>query len=274
MNKLFLSLLLSTSISFASVINGVAITVNDEPITLYDIEQTAKQNNVDKNQAASALIDKALYEQLVKKHNITADIFDVNEYIEKLAATNNMDVYTFKSVIKQKYPNYSIFEEEAKSAVLRQKLIQKIVKGQLNVATDEDMELYYENNKDQFTTANSFDIVKYTSTNKASLISALKSPLLVPNDVERTPQTLQTSEIPPQLQYLLTETKVNSFTPIFTADRKFTAIFITKKSGQSTIAFENVKGKIFNDLMKLREKKYLKEYFEKEKLTADIKIVR
>ncbi len=274
MNKLFLSLLLSTSLSFASIINGVAITVNEDPITLYDIEKTAKQNNVDKNTAVSALIDKILYEQLVKEHNITADIFDVNEYIEKLAATNNMDVYTFKSVIKQKYPNYSVFENEAKSAVIRQKLIQKIVKGQLSIASEDDLKLYYENNKDQFTTANSFDIVRYASTNKASLISALKNPLVIPTDVQRSPGTLQSSEIPAQLQYLLTETKVNTFTPIFTANSQYTAIFVTKKSGQSAIAFENVKGKIFNDLMKLREKKYLKEYFEKQKLIADIKIVR
>ena len=38
--------------------------------------------------------------------------------------------------------------------------------------------------------------------------------------------------------------------------------------------FETVKAKIFNDMMRLREKKYLKDYFEKQKLTADIKIVR
>ena len=274
MNKLFLSLLISSSLSFAAVINGVAITVNDDPITLYDIEKTVKQNKVDKNDAISILIDKILYDQLVKEKNITADIFDVNEYVEKLAATNNMDVYTFKSVIKQKYPDYSVFENEAKNAVIRQKLIQKIVKGQLNIANEEDMKLYYENNKEKFVTADKFEIVSYSSKNRASLISAMKSPLVVPTDVQRAPAVIGSDNINPQLQFLLTETKVNSFTPIFTADKKYNAIFITKKVGQTPLSFESVKGKIFNDIMKLREKKYLKEYFEKQKLTADIKIVR
>ena len=41
MYKLFLSLVISSGISFASMINGIAITVNDEPITIYDIEKTA-----------------------------------------------------------------------------------------------------------------------------------------------------------------------------------------------------------------------------------------
>jgi hypothetical protein len=64
-----------------------------------------------------------------------------------------MDVYTFKSVVKQKYPDYEVFENEAKNAVIRQKLVQKIVKGQLAIATEEDMQLYYEKNKNQFLTA-------------------------------------------------------------------------------------------------------------------------
>ena len=66
----------------------------------------------------SYLIDKTLYDQVIAENNITADIFDINEYIEKLAASNGMDIYTFKSVVKQKYPDYSIFENEAKEAVL------------------------------------------------------------------------------------------------------------------------------------------------------------
>ncbi|MDZ7818716.1 MAG: hypothetical protein U5K55_08895 [Aliarcobacter sp.] len=69
-----------------------------------------------------------------------------------------------------------IFEDEAKNSVIRQKLVQKIVKGQLAIATQEDMELYYEKNKNQFLTANTFEIIQYSSKNKASLITALKNP--------------------------------------------------------------------------------------------------
>jgi hypothetical protein len=38
----------SSGISFASMINGIAITVNDEPITLYDIEKTMSVNKIAK----------------------------------------------------------------------------------------------------------------------------------------------------------------------------------------------------------------------------------
>lgn len=274
MYKLFLALLISSGISFAGMINAVALTVNDEPITIYDVEKTISQNKISKNEAVSLLVDKILYEQLVQQYNITADVFDVNDYIEKLASSNGMDLYSFKSIIKQKYPDYSVFENEAKTVVIRQKLIQKIVKGQLTIASQEDMELYYENNKKKFITANAYEIVQYTSKNKASLISTLNNPLIIPKDVQRGSMTLETQTLDPQMQYLLNETKTNSFTPIFTANKMFNTLFVLKKDGETTLAFESVKAKIFNEIMSLREKKYLKEYFEKQKLTADIKIVR
>jgi len=274
MYKLFLSLLVGSGISFAAMVNGVAITVNDEPITLYDIEKTMSVNKIGKNEAVSYLIDKALYEQLVQENNISADIFDINDYIEKLANANGMDVYTFKSVVKQKYPDYAVFENEAKNAVIRQKLVQKVVKGQLTIATQEDMELYYEKNKNQFLSAKNFDVVQYSSKNKAALINTIKNPLLVSEEVEKAPTMLNAEKLPAQMQFLLNETKEKTFTPIFTANKQFVTLFVQKKDGSVPLAFESVKAKIFNDIMSLREKQYLKDYFEKEKITADIKIVR
>ena len=274
MYKLFLTLLVSSGISFAGMANGIALTVNDEPITLYDIDKTMSTNKISKNEAVGLLIDKTLYEQAVKENNISADIFDVNNYIEKLANANGMDLYSFKAVVKQKYGNYEDFENEAKDAVTRQKLVQKIVKGQLAVATQEDMELYYEKNKAQFSSSKTYEVTQYTSKNKASLISTINSPMLIPTDVEKAPIKLGVENLQPQIQFLLNETKINSFTPIFTANKQYVSLFVIKKEGTAILDFESVKAKIFNDIMTTREKKYLKDYFEKEKLTADIKIVR
>lgn len=274
MYKLFLSLIIGSSLTYAAMVNGIALTVNDEPITLYDIDKTMSVNKVGKNEAVSYLIDKILYDQVVKENNISADIFDVNDYIEKLASANGMDIYAFKSIVKQKYPDYSIFEEEAKDSVIRQKLVQKIVKGQLTIATQEDMELYYEKNKNNFQTAKSFEVIQYTSKNKAALLETLRNPMTVSADVQRASLTLNSETLQGQMQFLLNETKVNSFTPIFTANKQFVSLFIQKKDGSIALPFESVKAKIFNDIMSTREKKYLKDYFEKQKLIADIKVIR
>ena len=259
MYKLFLILLISVNISFAGLINGIAITVNDDPITLYDIDQKMLTENMDKNEAVSSLIDNVLYDQLLQKYNINVDIFDINDYIEKLASSNNMDVFTFKSIVKQKYSDYSIFEKETKSIVTRQKLIKKLVQGQLKIATNEDMLLHYETNKNDYTTVKTVSIVQYVTNKRSSLLSAIKSPLLLPQDVQRNPLTLKIKDLDPQMQYLLNNTKENSFTPIFTSNKMYNALFVIKKEGIDTLDFEIVKNKIFNEIMSLREKKYLKE---------------
>lgn len=112
MKKLLGILLLSTTISFAGLVDAVALVVNDEPITLYDIDKRMVESKVSKKEAVSSLIDEALYEQLLQEKNINVDIFDVNNYLEKIAASNGMDLYTFKSVVKQKYKNYDAYEDE------------------------------------------------------------------------------------------------------------------------------------------------------------------
>ncbi|WP_121627759.1 peptidyl-prolyl cis-trans isomerase [Poseidonibacter antarcticus] len=274
MYKFLLAFLFSSTLSFAGIINGIALTVNDDPITLYDIDQAMVNKNIDKNQAVGLLVDEVLYKQLIKKYNISVDIFDVNTYIEKLAASNNMDLLTFKSIVRQKYPDYSIFEAEAKTIVTRQKLIKKLVQGQLKIASEEDVKLYYENNKKKYLTSKTVEVVQYTSTKKPSLLATIKSPLAQAADVQRTPLQLSIKELNPQMQYLLNNTAVNAFTPVFIANKMYTALFIIKKEGTDILDFEVVKNKVFNEVMALREKKYLKDFFEKQKLTADIKILR
>ena len=98
--------------------------------------------------------------------------------------------------------------------------------------------------------------------------------MVIAADVERTQIKLSADNLQPQMQFMLNETKTNSFSPIFTANKQFISLFVVRKEGTTTLSFETVKAKIFNDIMTSREKKYLKDYFEKEKLTADIKIVR
>ena len=65
MYKLFLTFLLCSSISIAGVINGVALTVNDDPITLFDVDQTmVKKANA--NFIHFAALRKAVLKNLQK----------------------------------------------------------------------------------------------------------------------------------------------------------------------------------------------------------------
>lgn len=274
MKKVFISILFLSSLASAALIDAVALIVNDTPITLYDIEKRKQQLNIPRDEAVSQLVDKALFDELVKQNNITADIFDVNNYLEKVAASNGMDLYTFKSIIKQKYKNYEEYEEETKQQIIKQKLTQKIVRGNIKVASDEDLNIYYENNKNQFQSAANVKAVQFSSKSKASLNQAINNPMANIPNVTKTPIDLNQANLNSQLRYILNETPAKSFTPIFTSNKEFVSLMILQKQGMQELAFEDVKDRIFNIIMQDREAKYLKDYFEKLKLSADIKVVR
>ena len=274
MHKLLFSLLLMSTLSFAGIINGLALTINDSPVTLHDIDKMMTENKIDRNQAISLLIDKAIYEELVKKYSINVDIFDVNDYIDKLAKSNKMDTYTFKSLLKQKYKNYTKFEDNIKAEIIKQKLLQKVVKGQLKIADESDIKLYYDNNKGKYSLASSVEVKQYSSKNKIALSQIKNNPLLMLNDISTNLLTLDMTKLNPELKFILNDTKINNFTPIFTSNKQYVSLLILKKGDEVTIPLSEIKNKIFTEIMKEREKNYLKNYFEKQKLTADIKILR
>ncbi|WP_072679448.1 peptidylprolyl isomerase [Arcobacter sp. LA11] len=274
MNKMIFTLIMSITISFAGMVDGIALVVNDDPITLFDIEKRKYEKKLSKEDAVSQLIDEALFSQLVRKNNITADVFDVNNYLEKLAASNGMDLYTFKSIIKQKYKDYDRYEEQTKNLIIRQKLTDKLVRGNLKLASEEDLKIYYENNSSKFQMASKVSAIQYSSKDKAELINIRKNPMANVPGISKSRVELDQSNLNPQLRYIINETKINQFTPVFTSNKQFVSLLIVEKEDQETIEFENVRDRIFNIVMQDREKKYLKDYFEKLKLSADIKIVR
>lgn len=274
MKKLLASILFLMSLANAALVDAIAIVVNDTPITLYDIEKKKQELNISKDEAASKLIDEALFEELVKKYNITVDVFDVDNYLEKVAASNGMDLFSFKNVIKQKYKNYESYEDEVKKEIGKQKLTQYLVRGNLKIATEEDLKIYYDNNQAQFESVAKVKAIQFSSNSKADLDNAIKNPMLKLESVKKTAVELDQANINPQLRFLLNETSTNSFTPVFQANNEFISLMVQEKIGVEKLSFEETKDRIFNIVMKDRETKYLKDYFEKLKLSADIKVVR
>ena len=274
MHKIFLSLIFLSVYSLAGLVNAVAVKINNDVITLFDIDQIVLEKNISKNNAVTYLIDKALFEQEIKKQNISVDVFDINKYLEKLAAANGMDLYNFKSLIKQKYKNQSIFDNEIKERILKEKLTQSLLRGNLTVATQEDMKLYYDNNQNQYQSSVSSEVIQYASKNRRALYLTKKNPMALIKDLKKKELTLENSKLSSQIKYILNDTKEGEYTSIFTANKHYVMLYIKKKNGLKTQKFEEVKSLIFNQIMSEREKRFLDEHFKKARITANIEVIR
>lgn len=273
MKKIILSILFATVSLYAGLVNAIAITINETPITLYDIDKEIETKKVSKAQAVSQLIDTILYEQALTSNKISVDIFDIDNYIEKLAASNKMNVLDFKSLVRQQQ-DYTLFKDNIKKQLLHQKLIAKIARAKLIIATDDDLKIYYENNTEQFKIADTITVVAYVSKNKKLLNKLKNNPLLQDKKILVQNITMKQSKLNPQTKYILNSTSPKQFSAIFAQNKNYNMFYIKEKKDINTLLFKDVKEQIFQVVMKKREQNYLKEYFETSKITADIKVLR
>ena len=124
MKKILLWFLFTATLN-AGLINAIAVVVNDTPITLYDIDELMENENLSHNQAVSVLIDKVLYEELLKQNDVKLKFNELDNYVEKLALSNGMTTEKFKKVVSQQ-ENYDVFLKKIEKRLITQKLISKI----------------------------------------------------------------------------------------------------------------------------------------------------
>ena len=257
----------------AGIVNGIALSINEYPITMVDIDNKMEELKISKNEAVSILIDEALYNQSLDKYKISVDSFDVDAQIEKLAKNNKMTMIEFKNAVKQQ-EDYDKFSEKIKLQLRHQKLVSAIASNKLIMANDEDLKIYYNNNIEQFKIAEKIDVIHYTSKDKALLEALKANPMLSNPNVLVANETLKIDKISDQMKYIVTKTPEKSFSTIFVENQTFNLLFVSSKADIKITPLEIVKETIFNEIMTNRENEYLKNYFENLKLGANVKILK
>ncbi len=103
------------------------------------------------------------------------------------------------------------------------------MRGNIKIATQEDLEIYYNNNKAQFASASKFEVTQFASKNKLSLNQIMQNPSAKLQDVDTQNLSLEQGSIDGQIKYLLNSTNTKAFTPIFTANQHYVTLLINKK---------------------------------------------
>jgi hypothetical protein len=273
LKKLIIALVISANFIYAQLVDAIALVVNGEPITLYDIDKTMTEKGMTKEQAIGLLLDSTLYEQALEAESISVDFFEMEDYMDRLAASNGMTLAEFKAAIRARQ-NMVEFEEEIKERIKREKLTRKVASRDIKRASKDDIRRYYENNIDKFNIAGRIEVIVYKSKSRGSIKDVTNNPIITPEDVQKETVVLRQNEIALNFKELINSTKVGDFTPIFMNDGYYTTLYIKQKMDVVTVSYDDAKNQIFNVIMKEREDKLLKEYFDKVRITADIKVLR
>ena len=109
-----LSATLLFSPASAGTVDGVSVIINKEPITLYDVFKYSQRFNISKKESLDILVRQKLEDSEIKKLGITVDNFEIDQYIENLAISNNMNQYDFLNMIRSKNIEISEYKEDLK----------------------------------------------------------------------------------------------------------------------------------------------------------------
>ena len=274
MIKILTVLTLAMSIGFAKMIGGIAMTVDNEPITLSEIRVFGQQNRLSKEDAVNALVQKKLEEQAITAAGIFVNPLEVEKEAALFAKKNGVDVAGLKAELAKRGSSYEKFKADIAAKLKRDKLYKKIIGGRLKKAGDAALRAYYEAHKKEFKMPGNIQVIEYTSDDGKALQMIQMNPMMNQANVKTRGKTIEAAKTNPKLFALLLQTPETTFTQIINTGKGLVMFFVKEKSRDRVLGFNQVKQNIFAKVMKEKEQALLIEYFEKKKSEATIKVIR
>lgn len=275
MFKLLLPLLLLTALQ-AKMVDAVAVIVEDEPITLYDITQEMKLAHVSKKEAIDILVRKKLEAAEIKKKGISVSEDEVYDEIRRLAEANHMSISQFYDAVRESNGlSSSQLKAKIKERLLSQKLYQSIAMSKMSEPDEREIEEYFKLHKEEFIHPAFYDVIIYTAPAKELLVQKLSNPMFYSEEIHQSKQRIAYEKLPPALAKLLDSTKEGAFTQIVPNGKgAFMSFYIEKRGPQSQADMQKLRPLIVNAIMNQKRNEILDDYFAKLKDSADIKILR
>jgi len=269
MKKFIFILFICLSLN-AKIVDKVIASVNGKPITSYEVEMTSKRMHIDENRALNYLIDQKLINSEIKKRGISVDDFEINQAMANIAKRNNLSLFEFKNILAQR-GELEKFKKQLKENLLKQKLFAQIVNAKLQITPDE-LKNYYNSHKNDFAIFKTIQVTKYTSNNPQILKKLFTNPFYTDPDIKTKTEIFESNKLPLNLIFLFKNTKVGQFTPIINEGLDYSTYYISNKAGKVYLPFKKVQNIIYQKIINQKRNLILKEYFDKIKNRADIKI--
>jgi len=260
----------------AKMVDAVAVVVEDEIITLYDITKEMQSAHLSKQEAIDVLIRQKLEANEIKKRSISVSEDEVYDEIRRLASANNMTISQFyDAVLESNALNSTELKEKIRQRLLSQKLYQSIAMSKMSEPSENDIKQYFQLHKSEFMQPSFVDVIVYISAKKELLEQKMTNPMFFSDEISKQQQRLDLQKINPQLASILLKTPEGSFTQILPNSKDSYMVFYLQKKGKSAdVKLEDVRMRIVNAIMAQRRAQILDDYFEKLKDSADIKILR
>ena len=276
LRKITLFFISALAVLHAQMVDGIAILVKEEPITLYDITQTMQQEHLSQAKAVNLLIREKLEAQEIKQRDLSVKPSEVQERIAKIAQQNNLSVsQLYEAVWSTQHLTESAFKAKLEKSLLTQKLYSAIAMTSMDDPSDDEMREYYRLHAEKFSHPETINVTLYHAPAKGELQRKMDNPMLNLPEVTTQEAALPYARIEPQLGQLLLQTKDGEFTPILPDPKGgFVSFYLRSRSLPVMQPFDQVEAQVREEMMADEREQALTDYFDRARLNADIKTIR
>lgn len=261
-------------LAIAKTIDGVAIKVNGNIITMYEIEKIQNENKISKKEAIDLIIRNKLKENEIKRLGIIIDDQRLNEEINNIASSNNITRDELIKALKAQGIDFQNYKNDLKEHLANRDLMQKVLQTNTNLTSDEDLKKYYDANPSLFTFPTIIKVTSYTSTSDEALQRFLSNPLIVNSSIQSKDEEINIRNLPPQIVNIFLNTPDKKFTPILNSGNTLIVFFIKEKTNKELIPFDDIKSNVMQKYAEAKESDLLNEYFNKIKASTNIEYIR
>ena len=266
---LLLSFILLT-FSEARIVDGIAIIVEGEAITTAEIRAVRSQMHVSKSKAIDLLIQDRLQTTAMKDIQVPEEEIDTK--IAQIAKENKLTIKKMQKILKQQGTSWVQYRKSMRDSLKKAHFYQDVVVASTPEPTEDELKLYYNNNKRAFTIPSKITMVEYSSKTEKPLKDFLKTHKK--DGIQSHRITKQSKNIGTEMLSIFLQTPNHRYTKIFNAGDKFITYKILSKRGKMTMPFDVAKAAVAGKWKQAQQTKALKDYFEKLRTRADIQILR
>ncbi len=271
MNKIFFfAFLASLSFLQAKMVDGIAFIVEGEAVTTAEIRAVRTQFGVSKSQAVDLLIQDRLQKAAMKNISIPEEAID--KKVAEIAAQNSVTIPQMQKILKEQGTSWVKYRKSIRESLKKEKFYQEEVVASIPTPSEDELKLFYTNNKTSFTIPTNISMTEYSAANKEKMEKFLRTQKTSYVKSRKLTQSIQKLE--PTLLTMLLQTPNGQFTRPINAGDRYIVYKVRSKQGKTTMPYEAAQGAVAAKWKQEQQGKALKDYFEKMKTRADIQILR
>lgn len=269
--RIFLLLFMIFALSYARQINAIALTVDQEIITEYEISKLMQEKKISKQEAINELIDDKLELAEIKKYKIFVNEFELENEMNKMLMQSNSSLNQLKANLSKK--DFQKAKENFKKQLEKRRLYEALVSAYKVDTSEQGLRSYYDSNPDDFVIFTQIS-VEVLSSSEASELEKLKTSKRKAASIQSESVILSPQNSDIRLLAFLSRLKPGEYTPIMQNNDIFMMYKVKNKEQAQTLPFDEIKSEITNLYASKQREEYLSDYFNKLRAKADIKYLR